>query len=352
MKESVTLLGRRFEAAIPEKDILAAVRRMADAMGVRTGWVDAMTFGLGAGIAGVAGDPFDVVADAVRGVLVFGPYRRGQPERRIVHQLDRFLVKIMIDYPGQHDEQRLVTHVTTGMVGDSLDISRVESVLDPANILDLQHIAANQHIDEAVVNYAVELNRITRDWQGIEAGSGPRGRILKQDFEAFLARESGPAAAPTAPVKRTGTEEIKVIGLRRKIAERMAQATREIPHFSYVEEIDVTALESLRDHLNAKRPDGTDRLTPLAFIGLALVRVLRDFPQLIVYERQKLFRTGRTGIAGGLQKACDFVLRRFLGHRGKALGCARNRRPRAILPRSGRGLPIGGTGSPTGRDVY
>ena len=49
-------------------------------------------------------------------------------------QLDRFLVKIMIDYPGQHDEQKLVTHVTTGMVGDSLDISRVESVLDPANI--------------------------------------------------------------------------------------------------------------------------------------------------------------------------------------------------------------------------
>jgi 2-oxoisovalerate dehydrogenase E2 component (dihydrolipoyl transacylase) len=111
------------------------------------------------------------------------------------------------------------------------------------------------------------------------AGSGPRGRILKQDFEAFLARESAPAAAPTAPVRRTGTEEIKVIGLRRKIAERMAQATREIPHFSYVEEIDVTALESLRDHLNAKRPDGADKLTPLAFIGLALVRVLRDFPQ-------------------------------------------------------------------------
>ena len=112
------------------------------------------------------------------------------------------------------------------------------------------------------------------------AGSGPRGRILKTDFEAYLA--TGPArdaATPGALSKRTGTEEIRVIGLRRKIAERMAQATREIPHFSYVEEIDVTALESLRQHLNAKRPDGADRLTPLAFIGLALVRVLRDFPQ-------------------------------------------------------------------------
>jgi MoxR-like ATPase len=92
-------------------------------------------------------------------------------------QLDRFLVKIMIDYPGEDDEQRLVTHVTTGMVGDTLDISRVGQVLDPARILELQTIAARQHIDEAVVNYAVELNRITRDWQGIEIGSGPRGAI-------------------------------------------------------------------------------------------------------------------------------------------------------------------------------
>mgnify|MGYP000090182657 FL=1 len=73
----------------------------------------------------------------------------------------------------------------------------------------------------------------------------------------------------------------------------MAQATREIPHFSYVEEIDVTALESLRDHLNAKRPDGADKLTPLAFIGLALVRVLRDFPQCnahYVSERNVIVR--------------------------------------------------------------
>ena len=126
------------------------------------------------------------------------------------------------------------------------------------------------------------------------AGSGPRGRILKTDFEAYLA--TGPAsdaATSGTPGKRTGTEEIRVIGLRRKIAERMAKATREIPHFSYVEEIDVTALESLRQHLNAKRPDGADRLTPLVFIGLALVRVLRDFPQCnahYVGERNVIIR--------------------------------------------------------------
>jgi 2-oxoisovalerate dehydrogenase E2 component (dihydrolipoyl transacylase) len=125
-------------------------------------------------------------------------------------------------------------------------------------------------------------------------GSGPRGRILKADFEAFL--ESGGAmetAAPAAPRKRTGTTEIKVIGLRRKIAERMAAAASDIPHFAYVEEVDVTALEALRAHLNAKKAPGEDKLTPLAFLGLALVRALRDFPQCNAHydkERNVLIR--------------------------------------------------------------
>jgi len=111
-------------------------------------------------------------------------------------------------------------------------------------------------------------------------GSGPRGRILKADFEAFLA--SGNSATPelvSLAQKRSGTTEIKVIGLRRKIAERMAQSASEIPHFTYVEEIDVTALESLRQHLNSKKGPDQPKLTPLAFLGMALVRVLRDFPQ-------------------------------------------------------------------------
>jgi 2-oxoisovalerate dehydrogenase E2 component (dihydrolipoyl transacylase) len=114
-------------------------------------------------------------------------------------------------------------------------------------------------------------------------GSGPRGRILKSDFEAFQAEGGArPAdAVPATPVaeKRTGVTEIKVIGMRRKIAERMSQANQEIPHFTYVEEVDVTALESLREHLNSKKPSGAAKLTPLAFIGLALIRALREFPQ-------------------------------------------------------------------------
>ena len=87
-------------------------------------------------------------------------------------------------------------------------------------------------------------------------------------------RRAGPACRSSA-----GTREIKVIGLRRIIAERMAAAKREIPHFSYVEEVDITELEALRQHLNAKKAAAEARLTLLPFLGMALVRALRSFPQ-------------------------------------------------------------------------
>lgn len=125
------------------------------------------------------------------------------------------------------------------------------------------------------------------------AGSGPQGRIGRQDFEAYAAARSAgrspPAGAavtslPTGrprPAQRPtgGTEEIKVIGLRRLIAQRMSEAKRNIPHFSYVEEVDLTELESLRRHLNGKLEPGTPALTYLPFLALALARVLEDFPQ-------------------------------------------------------------------------
>lgn len=105
-------------------------------------------------------------------------------------------------------------------------------------------------------------------------GSGPGGRIQRKDFDAFV-KNGG--KAPTAPARRsTKTTETKVIGLRRMIAERMSASKREIPHFSYVEEIDITELEALRKYLNTKNED---RLTLLPFLGLALIRALRDFPQ-------------------------------------------------------------------------
>jgi 2-oxoisovalerate dehydrogenase E2 component (dihydrolipoyl transacylase) len=115
-------------------------------------------------------------------------------------------------------------------------------------------------------------------------GSGPDGRISHADLDTYLGNKSaaatGAAAAHADNAPRSGVEEIPVIGLRRQIAERMQLAKRQIPHFSYVDEVDVTELEHLRAHLNASRSADQPKLTVLPFIMRALVRVLPDFPQI------------------------------------------------------------------------
>jgi 2-oxoisovalerate dehydrogenase E2 component (dihydrolipoyl transacylase) len=111
-------------------------------------------------------------------------------------------------------------------------------------------------------------------------GSGPGGRITRKDFDQFVKRQAAGGVEPAAVAAPTPvSSEVKVIGLRRIIAERLAQSKREIPHFAYVEEIDITELEALRKHLNSKKADPSERLTLLPFLGLALMRALRVFPQ-------------------------------------------------------------------------
>lgn len=106
-------------------------------------------------------------------------------------------------------------------------------------------------------------------------GSGPAGRIGHEDLEAFIA--SGGIPAPSGPQPDTSVEEIRVIGLRRKIAERMEAANR-VPQITIVEEVDATALEDLRARMNA-HGKGT-KLTPLAFIARAIARAVQDQPIL------------------------------------------------------------------------
>ena len=87
-------------------------------------------------------------------------------------------------------------------------------------------------------------------------GTGPDGRVVHEDLDDLLARRA-PAPAPPRRVARDGgdeVEDVKVIGLRRNIAERMQASKRRIPHFTYVEEVDVTELEGLRGELNDGRP--------------------------------------------------------------------------------------------------
>ena len=116
------------------------------------------------------------------------------------------------------------------------------------------------------------------------AGSGPAGRITHADLDVHLSGGASRASS-SMPVggsprtAKTGTEEIKVIGLRRKIADSMMASYSTIAHFSYFEEVDVTELEALRQHLNATRPEGAPKLTYLPFIMLALVKGLGQRPE-------------------------------------------------------------------------
>jgi 2-oxoisovalerate dehydrogenase E2 component (dihydrolipoyl transacylase) len=111
-------------------------------------------------------------------------------------------------------------------------------------------------------------------------GSGPAGRIEHGDLDAYIASGGRAAVAQRGYAKRDGVEEIKVIGLRRKIAEKMQESKRRIPHFAYVEEIDMTELEDLRAHLNATRKEGRPKLSVLPFLMRGLVRLLPGYPQI------------------------------------------------------------------------
>ena len=106
-------------------------------------------------------------------------------------------------------------------------------------------------------------------------GSGLDGRITHQDIDRLGAR---PASTPMQP--RTAVHEIKVIGLRRRIAEKMQESKRRIPHFGYVEELDVTELEELRQHLNATHGASRPKLTLLPFLMRAVVKAVVAHPEV------------------------------------------------------------------------
>jgi len=116
-------------------------------------------------------------------------------------------------------------------------------------------------------------------------GSGPAGRIEHADLDAFVARGGtfAPAAASGGSLyaRAEGTNEVRIIGLRRKIAEKMAESVRRIPHITYVEDIDMTAVEELRAHLNAQnKGTGKAKLNVLPFIARAIVVALKDQPNI------------------------------------------------------------------------
>lgn len=141
-------------------------------------------------------------------------------------------------------------------------------------------------------------------------GTGPAGRITHADLDDFIAaggrlvsKVGGSASGPSR-VPRMGVKEEKVIGLRRKIAQNMAAAKRTIPHITYVDEIDLTALEDLRAHLNANRKDGQPKLTLIPFLVAAMTRALPQFPQANAhFDTEESVLTKYEGVHCGIATA-------------------------------------------------
>jgi MoxR-like ATPase len=106
-------------------------------------------------------------------------------------QLDRFLIKVRIDYPTQAEEEQMLQMVTRDRVGDGLEVSQVATLIKPETIIILQQLVARIRVDDAVAAYAVRLVRATRDWPGVGIGAGPRGSIALVRMARAMALISG-----------------------------------------------------------------------------------------------------------------------------------------------------------------
>jgi len=130
---------------------------------------------------------------------------------------------------------------------------------------------ASPAVRKRAADSGVDLRRVR--------GTGPAGRITHADLDAYF-ESGGGVAVRSARAADTSVTEIPVIGLRRKIAEKMAIAKSHIPHITYVDDVDVTALEDLRSKLNTERKDDQPKLTLLPFLMRAMARAIAEQPQL------------------------------------------------------------------------
>ena len=140
------------------------------------------------------------------------------------------------------------------------------------------------------------------------SGSGPAGRIRHADLDAYIAAGGAVTGAPpkSYSTKRTETNEIKVVGLRRKIAEQMVKSKFSIPHFSYFEEIDVTELEKLRKFLNSTKDDSQPKLTYLPFIMMALAKIMPKHQECNAhYDEENNIVTQHSAIHLGIATQTD-----------------------------------------------
>ena len=164
-------------------------------------------------------------------------------------------------------------------VGAELVRFEVEAEVEPATSSPVH--AADTARSGANVLASPSLRRRARE-EGIDLaavpGSGPKGRISHSDFDAFIAAGGELFMPVPGRQRREGKTDVRITGLRRVIAQKMQKTKRDIPHYSYIEEVDVTQLEALRVTLNEGRTDAQPKLTLIPFLAQALVRVLPQFP--------------------------------------------------------------------------
>jgi 2-oxoisovalerate dehydrogenase E2 component (dihydrolipoyl transacylase) len=146
----------------------------------------------------------------------------------------------------------------------------------PAPIAKPQPPAAKPLASPAVRQQAREAGVDLRQVKG----SGPAGRITHDDIEQFLVRGAGAETVPEGLKRNTGSEQVKLTGLRRRIAEKMTLATSRIPHITYVEEVDMTDLEELRATMNNGRKQSQPKLTVLPFLMRAMVKAIAEQPAI------------------------------------------------------------------------
>ncbi|NTJ44801.1 2-oxo acid dehydrogenase subunit E2 [Agrobacterium larrymoorei] len=141
--------------------------------------------------------------------------------------------------------------------------------------------------------------------------SGPAGRITHDDLDAFKPSDAQKIAYHSSLAKNTSIEEVKMTGLRRKIAERMALSVSRIPHITYVEEVDVSDLEDLRATMNAGRKPDQPKLTLLPFLMRALVRTIAEQPAMNATfddEASVIKRYGAVHIGIAVQAAAGLMV--------------------------------------------
>src|SRR5450830_1073013 len=192
------------------------------------------------------------------------------------------LISIEVEGAGNAKEAPAVAEPVKAVPAPVVEAKPAPAASKPAPVVATQAPVAREADERPLASPAVRKHALDAGIQlRLVQGTGPAGRILHEDLEAYLLQGPAKSSAAGNPyAERNSEEQIPVIGMRRKIAQRMQDATRRAAHFSYVEEIDVTALDELRVHLNEKHGATRGKLTLLPFIVRAMVVALRDFPQI------------------------------------------------------------------------